>query len=55
MGTHKAPVKIHRAEKYALRCLNDDTKAFFLRNFGCARKVYTGPKEREEKEGGVSR
>ena len=40
MGAHKAPVKIHRAEKYALRSLNDDTKTFFLRNFGCARKVY---------------
>ena len=40
MGAHKAPVKIHRTEKYALRGLNDDTKTFFLRNFGCARKVY---------------
>lgn len=36
------PVTLHKAEKYAVRpeCLDEETKTFFLKNWGCARKVY---------------
>jgi putative transposase len=36
------PVKMHRAEKYAFRMdrLSDTARTFFMKAFGCARKVY---------------
>ena len=36
------PVTIHKAEKFAIdmRRLSDDDRGFFMKNFGCARKVY---------------
>ena len=36
------PVQFHKAEKYALdmTVLPEETKTFFLQNFGCSRKVY---------------
>lgn len=36
------PVQFHKAEKYALdmAVLPEETKTFFLQNFGCSRKVY---------------
>ena len=35
-------VKIRKAEKYAVsqRALSNETRVFFMQNFGCARKVY---------------
>ena len=35
-------VKIRKAEKYAVsqRALTDETRGFFMQNFGCSRKVY---------------
>ena len=35
-------IRMHKAEKYAvdMRMLDENTKTFFLRNFGCSRKVY---------------
>ena len=35
-------VTFHKAEKYAVRTkrLSDDKRTFFLKNFGCRRKVY---------------
>lgn len=35
-------VKIRKAEKYAIsqRALSDETRNFFMQNFGCSRKVY---------------
>ena len=35
-------VTMHKAERYAIdmRSLDEDTKTFFLRSFGCSRKVY---------------
>ena len=36
------PVSMYKAEKYAvdMHVLDEKTRTFFLRNFGCARKVY---------------
>ena len=36
------PVTMHKAEKFAIdmRRLSDDDRGFFMKNFGCARKVY---------------
>lgn len=36
------PVTMHKAQKYAVRMdtLPPETKEFFMKNFGCARKVY---------------
>ena len=36
------PVQFYKAEKYALDMvvLPEETKKFFLQNFGCSRKVY---------------
>ena len=38
----KAPVTMHKAEKYAIdpKGLTDDIRTFFLKNMGCSRKVY---------------
>jgi len=38
----QVPVTMYRAEKYAIprQTLQDDTFVFFLKNFGCRRKVY---------------
>lgn len=38
----QVPVTMHKAEKYAIRMsrMDEATRTFFLRNFGCARKVY---------------
>ena len=35
-------VTMHKAEKYAvdMRSLDDETRSFLMKNFGCARKVY---------------
>ena len=35
-----AKVKMHKAEKYALRNTPEVSLTFFLKNFGCSRKVY---------------